>query len=73
MNTLMAMPSAKGLFHRAITESGSMLRAVKPENSAKLAAAVLAELGLNAGQVDTLQLIPPARLVRPGNTGWACK
>ncbi len=46
VNTIMAMPSAKGLFHRAITQSGSMLRARTPEKAAELTAAVLKELGL---------------------------
>src|SRR6266446_2763283 len=54
----MAMPSAKGLFHRAIIESGSQLRQSTPEESAKLAAAYLEELGLTASQVGRLHELP---------------
>jgi para-nitrobenzyl esterase len=66
VNTLMAMPSAKGLFHRAITQSGSMLRARTPEKSSELTAAVLKELGLNGSQVSQLNDIPFAKLVEVG-------
>jgi carboxylesterase type B len=43
----MSMPTAKGPFHKAVLESGSTLRPGDPELAAKLAAAVVAELGLN--------------------------
>ncbi|HKT48201.1 MAG TPA: carboxylesterase family protein, partial [Candidatus Acidoferrales bacterium] len=66
VNTLMAMPSAQGLFHRAITQSGSMLRAGSTEKSAQLAAEVLAELGLNGSQVDELQKMPYRKLLEVG-------
>jgi para-nitrobenzyl esterase len=42
VGTLMAMPSAKGLFHRAIVESGSMLRAGSQEKSQKFADLIVA-------------------------------
>jgi para-nitrobenzyl esterase len=63
VNTLMAMPSAKGLFHRAITQSGSTLRVGMHEKSSKLAAAVLSELGLSDSQVSQLHTLPFERLV----------
>ena len=47
VGALMAMPAAKGLFHRAIVQSGSMLHAGNPEDTGRLAAAYLAELGLS--------------------------
>jgi len=59
---LMAMPSAKGLFHRAACQSGPFLKALEPEYSAKVAAAVLQELGLSRSQVDELQKVPVDRL-----------
>jgi para-nitrobenzyl esterase len=40
VSTLMAMPSAKGLFHRVAVQSGSTLRSGSHENATKLAAAV---------------------------------
>ncbi|MBV8830579.1 MAG: carboxylesterase/lipase family protein [Acidobacteriaceae bacterium] len=66
VGVLMAMPAAKGLFHRAAVQSGSSLRQLGPESSAKLAAATLAELGLTGSQVDQLQKIPYERIVAAG-------
>jgi para-nitrobenzyl esterase len=43
--TLMAMPAAAGLFHKAITMSGQQVTASGPINAAKRAAAFLAQLG----------------------------
>jgi para-nitrobenzyl esterase len=63
VNTLMAMPSAKSLFHRAITQSGSMLRAQNQEKSAKLAATLLEQLGLSGSQIGELQKIPYTKLL----------
>ena len=59
---LMAMPAAKGLFHRAIVQSGPFLKALSPDYSGRLAELVLAELGLSKSQVDELQRIPVDRL-----------
>ncbi len=66
VGVLMAMPAAKGLFHRAIVESGSSLRQAMPDASGKLAAGVLSELGLTRSQVDQLQDTPVDRLVAAG-------
>ncbi len=57
VSTLMAMPEAKGLFHRAIVESGSLLRGMAQENAQKLSEAIVKELGLTRttiGQIQTL-------------------
>ncbi|MFB3777722.1 MAG: carboxylesterase/lipase family protein [Bryobacteraceae bacterium] len=62
VSTLMAMPSAKGLFHRAVVESGSSLRQGTQENSRKLAAAMLSELNLKPSQLGKLSEVPVARL-----------
>jgi para-nitrobenzyl esterase len=61
--TLMSMPSAKGLFHRAIIESGAVLRLTQHEDAVKYTDLLLAEAGLNAGQVRELQNVPMARLL----------
>ena len=66
VSTLLAMPGAKGLFHKAIVQSGSGLRMVQPETSAKLAAAVLAELGLNRNHLDQLHRLPVGALIAAG-------
>jgi para-nitrobenzyl esterase len=64
ISTLMAMPSAKGLFHKAAIESGSALRQNDPEDSAKLAAAVLEILGISPAQVSKLRDVPFQTLAR---------
>ena len=58
----MAMPAAKGLFHRAIVQSGPFLRSLSPDYSGRLAELVLAELGLSKSRVRELQGIPVDRL-----------
>jgi para-nitrobenzyl esterase len=55
----MAMPQAKGLFHKAINQSGSFRAAMLEKNETQaIAAEVLSNLGLNEKQVDSLQKIP---------------
>jgi para-nitrobenzyl esterase len=66
VNTLMAMPAAKGLFHRAIVQSGSMLRGGSVENSSKLAASVLGELAVGPTDLDRLREMPAKRLIDAG-------
>jgi para-nitrobenzyl esterase len=59
---LMAMPAAKGLFHRAIVQSGPFLKSLSPDYSSRLAELVLAELGLSKSRVRELQGVPVDRL-----------
>jgi len=61
--TLMSMPAANGLFHRAIIESGAVLRLTTHEDAAKQTDLLLAELGLKAGQIRELQSVPMATLL----------
>ncbi len=61
--TLMSMPSAKGLFHRAIIESGAVLRLTTHEDGVRYTDLLLGELGLKAGQARELQSLPMARLL----------
>jgi para-nitrobenzyl esterase len=58
VTTAMAMPSATGLFHRAIAMSGSALRGTPRENATKAAEQYLAKLGLKPNQLDELQKRP---------------
>jgi para-nitrobenzyl esterase len=60
--TLMAMPSAQGLFHRAIVQSGPFLKALSPDYSTRVAELVMQELGLSRSQVKELQKIPVDRI-----------
>src|SRR5712671_5165134 len=59
---LMAMPAAKGLFHRAIVQSGPFLKSLSPAYSGRLAELVLAELDLSKSRVRELQSVPVDRL-----------
>jgi para-nitrobenzyl esterase len=63
VSTLMAMPGAKGLFHKAIVESGSLLNVGDTAYTRRLAEAVLKTLDLGAGDLDKLAQVPPMALV----------
>ncbi len=63
VSTLLAMPAAKGLFHKAIVQSGAALKANKRADSAALADLLLSELGLAPHQVRQLQMIDPKVLL----------
>jgi para-nitrobenzyl esterase len=56
--TLTAMPSAKGLFHKAVALSGPSTKSGDRENSEKLARFVLEEARLSPGNIDKLQDLP---------------
>jgi para-nitrobenzyl esterase len=58
---LLGMPGAAGLFHRAIVQSGPMLRGVNPEKAAGTARAVLTALEVTT--LEELRAVPAARLV----------
>jgi para-nitrobenzyl esterase len=63
VTTLMAAPSAKGLFHKAIVQSGSyQSKFMDNEVSKKIGAAMLDVLNLQPSQVDSLQSISYERL-----------
>jgi para-nitrobenzyl esterase len=68
VNTLMAMPSAKGLFQRAAVQSGSILKVGDPHDSYELAAAVLKELNISPSDVDQLQMVPTDKLLLAATT-----
>jgi para-nitrobenzyl esterase len=59
---LMAMPAAKGLFHRAIVQSGPFLKSLSQAYSGRLGELALAELDLSKSRVRELQSVPADRL-----------
>jgi len=61
--TLLAMPGAKGLFHRAIIESGATIKLVEREQAAKVASELMSALGVAPGQVRELQRLPVDRIM----------
>jgi para-nitrobenzyl esterase len=62
VSALLAMPGAKGLFHRAIIESGPGIRGVPKDAATGVAKAVLAELQINPNDIKSLQSVPAERL-----------
>lgn len=66
VSTLMATPSAAGLFHKAIVQSGSMLRTMESKYSRRIGAEVLRQLDLTPAQVDRLKTIPYEQLLAAG-------
>lgn len=61
--TLMAMPSAHGLFHHASSSSGETVTASRPETATKRARAVLAALGLSPDNIQPIKTVPTEKLV----------
>ena len=60
---LMAMPAAKGLFHRVINMSGPFLQFESRETSRATTEEIMRQLGLARDQVDALQQVSVDRLV----------
>lgn len=71
VSTLMAMPSAKGLFHRAVVESASAIRGVPKDEATKWAESYLSTLGVKSNQIDEIQNIPVEQLVTAMGDGGA--
>jgi len=62
VGTLLAMPAAAGLFHRAILESGSG-RAISPRVAARVTGLFLDELGLNASAANQLLTMDASKIL----------
>ena len=62
ISALMGMPSAKGLFHKAIVQSGSMLHVGNAEAATKAAKAMMDKL--NVTKPEDLQNVPAADLFK---------
>ena len=63
VSTLMAMPSAQGLFSKAIVESGSITNLLIPKYSRRIGAATVANLGLAPAQIGDIATVPYERLL----------
>ena len=71
-STLMAMPRARGLFHRVAAMSGQQLTATTPEHATATAQAVLAALGLTRRTVPSIRdasKIPMEKLIAAMGAG----
>jgi para-nitrobenzyl esterase len=62
-STLLGMPEAKGLFHRAGLLSGPLLRVSSPEAATRNAEILLSRVGLSSKTVDKLHEVPWQQLV----------
>jgi len=69
VSTLLAMPAAKGLFHKAIVESGSTLKQGTKEEAEKSTEIFMAKLGLKPSQARDLQQMPVAKLLAAMGSG----
>src|SRR5439155_4871465 len=63
VSTLLGMPAAQGLFHRAVAQSGSAVTSMPASVATENASAFMARLGLKPNQVDDLQKLPMADLI----------
>ncbi len=61
--TLMAMPSAAGLFHKVITMSGQHVTAMGPQHAEQRMRAYLDRVGLTSARASELASLPAQRLV----------
>jgi para-nitrobenzyl esterase len=58
VSTLLAMPAAVGLFHRAVIQSGPGVRALTADHADAMARAVLADLELSPANLEQIQEVP---------------
>lgn len=71
VGTLMCMPSAKGLFHKAIIMSGTILNVNNKAMTEELGLAVLEQLGIPASEVERIKDVPYDRLYQAGQRALA--
>lgn len=63
VETLLAMPSAKGLFHRAIVESGAAVKVVDRDVAVRNSEQLLAKLGIDKKNVRALQKLSVEKIM----------
>lgn len=71
VSTLLATPAAKGLYHKAIVQSGSMVRTMTSAYSRKIGEATVAELGIASKDIDKIQTVPYEKLLAAGEKAVA--
>ena len=71
VTTLMGMPSAAGLFHRAAAQSGGGGNIPSREQQTELARLVMKDLGLSSNDIEALQKMEWSKLVAAGNAAAA--
>ncbi len=63
IETLLAMPAAKGLFHRATIESGVAIKVVSRDAAIRNAERLLAKLNIQKTEVQRVQQLPVERIM----------
>ena len=71
VGTLLCMPAAKGLFHKAIIMSGTILNVNNHQMTQSLGKAVLKEFGFNEDEVDSLKDVSYQELYDAGQRAMA--
>ena len=71
VSTLMAMPSAKGLFGRAIVQSGSITHLLTPKHSRRIGSYTVEALGIAPTKIDEIESVPYERLLEAYNKALA--
>jgi para-nitrobenzyl esterase len=66
--TLLTMPAAKGLFQKAVIESGASLQFYNEDESVQIGKLVVKELGLDSLNIDSIRHIPCEILRRAGDS-----
>ena len=70
VSTLLCMPSARGLFHRAMVMSGSFLGSTPQKNAREVGELTAWYLGLTSATIDSIQHVPYERLLEASNKAF---
>lgn len=70
VSTLLAMPDAKGLFHKAIVQSGSACRTMTSDFSRRIGRAVVEQLGLT-DNIEAIESVPYTKLLEAADIALA--
>lgn len=70
VSTLLCMPSAKGLFHRAMVMSGSFLGSTPQQEARETGQLTAWYLGLTSETIDSIQHVPYDRLLAAANKAF---
>ena len=62
VTTLLAMPAAKGLFHRAVVQSGAWLKVNEPAAASAATARVVEQLGLTRETIGQIRTLPVEKI-----------
>ena len=70
VSCLMGMPAARGLYHRAVAESGGALKLGRPEQATTTARAMLDKLGVAPTDTARIQSLPIEEIIKATPAGF---